>query len=212
MPISPATTTSPPGGLLRASRRNAPSRRTRHHPTNRDFETQSGTLPAWTACPRTTSIPQLSSGIGTACRYRFASCIRPSPPSSPAWTVATRSAPRRSRRSRQAWTAMPSWSFRTSRSPTNSSSPSPATSASSKAMGRVGTSGNARTAGGLLQPGPLRPHHVGRGSRVVLQARRSALALGQLVPSGARQVFAALGACVAVMGRQHRIRRYARRL
>jgi alpha-ketoglutarate-dependent 2,4-dichlorophenoxyacetate dioxygenase len=41
---------------------------------------------------------------------------------------------------------------------------------------------------------------------------RPAVALRQFVPPGAGEIFAALRACPSVMGRQHRIRRYAHRL
>jgi len=48
--------------------------------------------------------------------------------------------------------------------------------------------------------------------RVVLQARRPAVAFRQLVPPGPGQVFAIVGPGRPVLGRQHRIRRHARRL
>ena len=47
---------------------------------------------------------------------------------------------------------------------------------------------------------------------MVLQARRPAVAFGQLVPPDPGEVFAAVGAGDPVLGRQHRVRRYARRL
>ena len=66
--------------------------------------------------------------------------------------------------------------------------------------------------GGFLQSRQGRQDHVGRGPGLVLQAWRPAVALGQFVPPGAGEVFAAVRADSAVMGCQHRIRRHARRL
>ena len=57
-----------------------------------------------------------------------------------------------------------------------------------------------------------RRDHVAGGPGVVFQTRRPAVAFGQLVPPDPGQVFAAVRAGFAILGRQHRIRRHARRL
>ena len=64
----------------------------------------------------------------------------------------------------------------------------------------------------FLEPGQNRRADVDRGSRLVFQACRPVVALRQLVPSGAGQIFIIIGPGLAVVGRQHRVRRYARRL
>ena len=130
-----------------------------------------------------------------------------------------RSARTRSRRSRPAWTATPCWCFRTRTSRDEQQLAftrqfgeleNYATRRPHPASGR--TAGSGRGHRRFLQPRQGRQDHVGRGPGLVLQARRPAVAFGQFVPPGAGEIFAAVGTGAAVMGRQHRIRRHARRL
>ena len=82
---------------------------------------------------------------------------------------------------------------------TSSRSPSRGTSGNSRTTIRPAPSESGRTTGSVpawptLEPDQGREDHIGRGSRVVLQAGRSALAFGQFVSAGPGQILAVVRA------------------